>query len=64
MIKLSDYVVEFLLEKGINDIFMISGGGCIHLVDSVGRSKMRFICNLHEQACAMGMEGYARGRLG
>ncbi len=39
MIKVSDYIVKFLENQGIKHIFMIAGGGCIHLVDSLGKSK-------------------------
>jgi len=64
--KLSDYVIEFLLKNKINDIFMLSGGGCIHLVDSVGKSKINYICNLHEQAAAIAADAYSQvtGNLG
>ena len=35
----------------------------MHLTDSVGRQKgLRYICNYHEQACAIAAEGYARLR--
>lgn len=61
MKKVTDIIVDFLESKNIGHVFMVSGGGCIHLVDSVGRAKnLKYICNHHEQACAMGAEGYAR----
>ena len=61
MIKLSDFVVQFLVEKGISDIFLVAGGGIMHLLDSVGRNKsMRHYCNYHEQASAISAEAYAR----
>lgn len=59
--KLSDYVVSFVEKLGVKDVFMVSGGGCMHLVDSIGRNKnIRYICNHHEQASAIAVEGYAR----
>ena len=67
MVKLSDYLVDFLVKLGIRDIFLISGGGNIHLIDSVGKNKkINYICNHHEQACATAAEGYSRvtGNLG
>ncbi len=67
MVKLSDYVVQFLVDKGIKDIFMVSGGGIMHLVDSVGKNpSMNYYCNYHEQACAHSAEVYARvtGKIG
>ena len=60
MIKLGDYIFDYLHKKGIKDIFLISGGGNIHLIDSIGRSKINYICNHHEQACSTSAEGYAR----
>lgn len=59
--KLSDYLVEVLESYGIKDVFMLTGGNCMHLVDSVGRSKkIRFTCCHHEQACAMAAEAYGK----
>lgn len=66
MIKLSDYVVKFLSEAGVNRIFMLTGGGCMHLVDSVGRQPgLEYVCCLHEQAAAYAAQAHAEfsGRL-
>jgi len=59
--KVSDYVAQFLADRGLQDIFLVSGGGIMHLIDSVGsNSGLRYYCNYHEQACAICAEGYAR----
>lgn len=59
-IKLSDYIIKFLEEKGTTHAFILGGGGNMHLIDSIGKSKkITYVCNRHEQACAMGAEGYA-----
>jgi acetolactate synthase-1/2/3 large subunit len=61
MIKLSDYIIRFIADQGVKDIFLLPGGGAMHLVDSVGRNKnIRFICNLHEQACAIAADAYGQ----
>jgi acetolactate synthase-1/2/3 large subunit len=61
MIKVSDFVIKFLVAKGIHDIFLVSGGGIMHLLDSVGQNEnMNYYSNYHEQACAISAEGYAR----
>jgi len=61
MIKVSDYIAKRLAEHGISDIFMISGGGAMHLNDSLGNhSKLKYWTNHHEQACAIAAEGYYR----
>jgi len=59
--KLSDFVFQFIAEKDIDTVFTVSGGGCMHLTDSLGKNKnIKYICNHHEQACAIAAEGYAR----
>jgi len=60
--KLSDYVAQFLLDRGVEDVFLVAGGGMMHLLDSVGSSRLHYYCNYHEQACAVAAEGYSRIR--
>ncbi|EKE15340.1 MAG: hypothetical protein ACD_12C00060G0004, partial [uncultured bacterium] len=58
--KLSEYVIEFIA-KVTDSVFFLSGGGIMHLVDSLGRSKkIKSYCTHHEQAAAIAAEGYAR----
>jgi len=60
-VKLSDYIFDFLEQKGIKDIFAISGGGAMHLIDSIGKNEnLNYVASHHEQAAAMSSEGYAR----
>ncbi len=60
-IKCSDYVAAFLAERGIHRVFMVVGGGAMHLDDSFGREKsLKLTFNHHEQACAIAAESYAR----
>ena len=57
--KLADYLVDFLVRHGVKHIFLLPGGGCMHLADSVGqRPEIEYICCLHEQACAYAAEAY------
>lgn len=60
MIKLSDYVFQFLEGKGIRHAFMLPGGGAMHLDDSIGKSGIEYICFLHEQGAAIAAEAYAQ----
>ena len=61
MIKVSDYIIDFLVKQGVSDCFMLVGGGAMHLNDSVGSHPgMNYVCCLHEQACAIAAESYAR----
>src|SRR3990172_2520854 len=59
--KLSDYVFSFIADLRVNEVFAVSGGAAMHLVDSLGGNKnLRYIATHHEQAAAMAAEGYAR----
>lgn len=59
--KLSDYVVDFIARLGVRHVFMLPGGGAMHLNDSLGRHPtLKFICNLHEQGSAIAAEAYGQ----
>ncbi len=59
--KLSNYVADKLAEYGIKHIFMVTGGGAMHLNHSFGTHQaFECIFNHHEQACAIGAEAYYR----
>jgi len=66
-IRLADYIARTLADRGVRHVFMVTGGGAMHLNDAFGReSRIKYICNHHEQASAMAAEGYARvsGKIG
>ncbi|HMG84850.1 MAG TPA: thiamine pyrophosphate-binding protein [Terracidiphilus sp.] len=59
--KLSDYVVRFIADQGVKHVFLVTGGGAMHLNQSLGAEpRLQAICNSHEQASAMCAEGYAK----
>jgi len=59
--KLSDYVAEKLVEMGVQHVFMVTGGGAMHLNHSFGtHPKLDCIFNHHEQACSIAAEAYYR----
>lgn len=59
-IKLSDFIAKYLKERyNVAHFFMVSGGGAMHLNDSLGR-YINYTANHHEQACAIAAEGYSR----
>lgn len=61
MIKVSDYVIQRLEALNVGHMFMLPGGGAMHLNDSLGKSsKIQFVCCQHEQGCAIAAEAYAR----
>ena len=61
----SDLIIEFLEDKGIDHVFTVSGGGSIFLCDAVQRAKrMKYVACHHEQAAAYAAEAYSRARNG
>lgn len=60
-IRAANYIADFLVSHGIHDVFMVTGGGAMHLNDALGKKDgLHCTFNHHEQACAMAAEGYAR----
>ena len=63
----SDFIFNYLTEKGVESLFMVSGGQAMFLVDAVARNKkLKPICTHHEQSAGMAAEAYARitGKIG
>ncbi len=67
MQRLADYVLQRVAQAGVRHVFLVPGGGAMHLNDALaGRADLRFVANFHEHACAVGAEAYAKltGNLG
>lgn len=66
--KVSDYIVEFLIKEGVKDVFGYPGGMIVHLLDSFDKYKMQIAVhtNYHEQASSFAANGYAQvsGKVG
>src|SRR3954454_9801482 len=61
MPKLSDYVFEFVARQGVKHVFLVTGGGAMHLDESLAReTAIEPICNSHEQASAICAEVYGK----
>ena len=61
MIKVSDWIAERLADHGVRDVFMLTGGGAMHLNHSLGTDpRLRTTFCHHEQALAMAAEAYYR----
>lgn len=58
MIRLSDYVFQYLKSRGVDTVFTLTGGGIMYLVESMGRSGMQYVCCHHEQACSIAAQAY------
>lgn len=60
-IRVADYIAQFLVEHEVEDVFMVTGGGAMHLNDAIGHHRdLHCIYNHHEQASSMAAEAYAR----
>lgn len=63
----SEYIIDYLAKKGVDTVFMITGGQAMFLNDAVYRTpSIKPIFNHHEQAAGMAAEAYSRagGNLG
>lgn len=59
--KIAEYIADFLVEHGVTDNFMVTGGGAMHLNDALGHKEgLRTIYNHNEQGCSIAAEAYAR----
>lgn len=62
MIKVSDYIIDYLSKLGIKDVFYVPGGGAMHMNDSLGaHPDVQAISMIFEQGAAIAAEAYARG---
>lgn len=60
-VKLSDWIAKKIIELGIRHVFMVTGGGAMHLNHSLGSHQgLECVFNHHEQACAIAAEAYYR----
>jgi len=60
-VKVAQFIVDFLAEKGVKHIFTVTGGGAMHLNDAFGHHQtIKCIYNHHEQASAIAAEAYTR----
>ena len=61
MIRVADYIAQALAKHGVSHVFMVTGGGAMHLNDAFGHTKvLKVVCCHHEQTCAMAAESYYR----
>jgi len=65
--RVADYIANFIYENGTKHVFLLSGGGIMHLTDGLAcNKKLKKICVHHEQAASMAIESYSRltGKMG
>jgi acetolactate synthase-1/2/3 large subunit len=61
MVRVADYIAQRLAAHGVRQVFLVTGGGAMHLNDAIGRCRdLAWMPCHHEQACAIAAEGYYR----
>ena len=58
-IRVADFIADFLVKKGVTDVFSVTGGGAMHLNDGLGKKQgLHVTYNHHEQASAIAAESF------
>jgi acetolactate synthase-1/2/3 large subunit len=59
--RLADYLFARVRDEGLDAVFLVPGGGAMHLVDALGQNHdLRYVPTHHEQAAAIAAEAYSR----
>ena len=58
--RVSDYIANFLKEKGVNDVFMLTGYGAMYLNDAIKLSGINYYATRNEATAPIMAESYAR----
>ena len=57
--KLSDAIWKYLKSQGVDTVYLVPGGGAMHLNDSLGQSGINYVPMLHEQGAGYAAMGHA-----
>ncbi len=61
--NVADFMLKYLSDRGVREVFAITGGHAMFLNDALARNKqLRYTCPLHEQSATMAAEAYGRAR--
>ncbi|MEJ0055057.1 MAG: thiamine pyrophosphate-binding protein [Bacteroidota bacterium] len=66
LVRVADFIFD-RISQFTDRVFLVTGGGAMHLNDAIGRNKkLRYVCCHHEQSCSIAAEAYSRvsGKLG
>jgi len=59
--RVADYIADFIAGQGVEHVFLLPGGGAMHLNDAVGKHpSLEVVACHHEQAAAIAAEAYCR----
>lgn len=60
-LRVSDWLMQAVAAAGVRHVFMIPGGGAMHLNDALAReTRLRWVHCFHEQACGIAAEAWGR----
>jgi len=59
-LSVADFVFKHLMNYGVKHVYLVVGGGAMHLNNALAKSGIKYICNHHEQACSFAAEGESR----
>lgn len=60
--RVADYLMRAVAQAGVGHVFLLPGGGAMHLNDALARSSLAWVPCHHEQACGIAAEAYGRIR--
>lgn len=61
--NVADFMFKYFGERGVDQVFTITGGHAMFLNDAVAKNKQfSYVCPLHEQAATMAAEAYGRAK--
>jgi len=61
MITIAEYISRFLSKQGLEQCFIVPGGGAMFINEALRKNKLVEVIPMHhEQACAMAAEGYTK----
>lgn len=59
--RVADFIADFIADIGVQHVFLLPGGGAMHLIDAVGKCpRIEAVPCLHEQAASIAAEAYGR----
>jgi len=60
-LSIADLLIQRIANDGVDKVFSVTGGGIMHLVDSIARSKkVSLIASHHEEFAGVAADGYSR----
>ena len=61
LVKVSDVIADYLHFIGVSDVFVLTGGCAVHMIDSFAKSgRISVVPMQHEQSAAMAADAYSR----